>query len=193
MIEKLFQTRPVVAASSFDKLPAAVESPTSAVLLMKSRVQDLIGTSFTRFRDEKPILLHFDFVRGLSGDREALQLIHEFARPHAIVSTRGPIIRAARKEGISTIQRIFLIDSLSLQKSIASIGENDPDAIEVMPGIATEVLPLLRAQTDKPIMVGGLVYSERLIRAAFDAGADAVSMSDESLWKWASHQDLTGR
>lgn len=190
-LAELLSRRPIVAACGFDRLSAAVQSPAAAILVMSCRIQDLRSREYQVAREAKPCLLHFDFIKGVSADREAVALVRDFATPTAIVSTKGPVLRAAQREGIAVVQRIFLIDTLSLQKSIASIEENSPDAVEIMPGVVHSILPLIRSQISQPIMVGGLIYSTGLVRAAFEAGADAVSMSDQQLWTASSYQELT--
>ena len=99
-----------------------------------------------------------------------------------IVSTKGTTIRAARKEGVPAIQRVFLIDGSSLRLSIDSIGDNDPSAVELMPGIAPDPIEEIKREIDLPIIAAGLIRNRRQARAALTAGADAVSMSTEELW-----------
>jgi glycerol uptake operon antiterminator len=183
----LFRGTPIVAACHFEYLALGVESRASAILLMNTRLQDLLSDEFAAARERKPIMVHFDFVRGLSADREAVQFLKEHVGPAALVSTRGPAIRAAQKEGIPTVQRVFLIDTQSFQKTIGSVLENDPDAVEIMPGIAPSIVSDFKREVDKPLMLGGLIHNQATIQSAFDAGADAVSLSKVSLWNWRAH------
>ena len=78
--------------------------------------------------------------------------------------------------------RIFLIDTSSLKNSIKHIKDSKPDAIEIMPGIAPEIVKTLREHVEQPIILGGLIWNKEHIDDAFQAGADAVSLSKEQFW-----------
>ena len=172
----------LIAATDYPRLQEALDSPVSIVLLMESTLQDVTSAEFREALRVKQILLHFDFLHGLSNDHNALRFLKEHVHPSGIVSTRGPVIRSARKEGIATVQRVFLIDGKSFEKTIHSIKENNPDAVEVMPGIAPCMVPLFREKIEQPIILGGLITTEEQVDEAFAQGADAVSLGTPSLW-----------
>lgn len=181
-IRALLSTNPIIAACSYEALPEAVESSAPLVLLMGVGITQLVRPDFQSYSEAKPILIHADLLRGLSGDRETIVFLREFIRPAGIVSTKGAIVRAARKEGLTAIQRLFLIDTKSLRASVDSIRENEPDAVEIMPGIAIDVIPEILESVDVPIIMAGLVRRREQVFAALRAGADGVSMSERSLW-----------
>lgn len=176
-----------------DTLEAAVASRADAILLMNVRIQDLSSQRYREARRKKPILIHADLVRGLSSDREAIDFIREAADPTAIVSTRGGVLRSAQRAGMATVQRVFLIDSQSMQRTIGSVVDNSPDAVEIMPGIAPSIVPLFRREIRQPIILGGLITTEDAIAEAFRAGADAVSLSKAAHWDIRPDRFLAGR
>lgn len=173
---------PIIAACRQDRITDAVESRASLILLMNGTINRLVSPQFQEMSRAKPILVHIDLVKGLSGDREAIQFIRDFVRPAGIVSTKSSTLRAARKEGLPAIQRVFLIDSMSLDLSIESIRENGPLAVELMPGIATEAISEIKEALGIPIIAAGLIRREDQILRALTAGADAISTSTEELW-----------
>jgi glycerol uptake operon antiterminator len=173
---------PIIAACRQDRIADAVESRASLVLLMNGALTWLVSPGFQDRAREKPILIHMDLVKGLSGEREAILFIRDFVRPAGIVSTKSSTLRAARKEGLPAIQRVFLIDRTSLQLSIESIRENRPVAVELMPGIATEAISEIKESLGIPIIAAGLIRREDQILRALAAGADAISSSTEELW-----------
>lgn len=177
-----FKESRVIAACRQDGIAEAVESNAAMVLLMNVSLSWLVRPEFQALREQKPILIHADLVRGLSGDRDAISFLRDFIQPWGIVSTRGGTIRAARKLGVPAIQRVFLIDSASLRISIDSILENAPTAVELMPGIAPEPIAEVKAAVKLPIIAAGLIRNREEAFAALGSGADAVSMSTTSLW-----------
>jgi glycerol uptake operon antiterminator len=185
-IGQFLSKRRLIAATEFEGLPEAMASKAEAVLLMETTIQELLSPEYRAACSRKPILVHFDFLHGLSTDRHALQFLKENVDPAGIVSTKGLIIRAANKEGIATIQRVFLIDGKSLHKTIENAGENSPDAVEIMPGIAPSIVLFFRKHISQPIILGGLVSAPEQIDAAFEAGADAISLGKRSLWNYRS-------
>ena len=181
-LRQILRDHPIMAAAGHDKLELAVGSKASVVLLMHGRINSLLDPEFQALNQKKPIFIHTDLVRGLSSDKEAAAFLAEHVKPAGIVSTRSAMIRAAKKENLLTIQRIFLIDTSSLQTAIRSIKENEPDAIEIMPGIAPSIIPVLQEETGLPIIAAGLISSQEQIQAALEAGADAVSLSRTEFW-----------
>ncbi len=175
---------PIIAAASFDAADEAVSSSAGVVLLMKSSIREILSDEYRRLAERKPIMIHFDFLRGLSDDHEAMVFLKHKVNPAAIVSTKGNIVRSARKAGIPSIERVFLIDFTSFYKTIDSINENDPDAVEVMPGIVPQVVPRFREYVSLPIILGGMISSTAEIDAAFEHGANAVSVGNRRLWSY---------
>jgi hypothetical protein len=67
------------------------------------------------------------FLLPATNDSEAIRFIQHHVKPAGIVSTKGLAIRSAKKEGLQTIQRVFLIDTRSFAQSVESIRENNPE------------------------------------------------------------------
>lgn len=139
---------------------------------------------FQVLKNEKPIFIHTDLLKGLSNDKEAVDFIKKYVNPAGIVSTKGSMIKAAKKRELLTVQRIFLIDSKSLRNAIESIKENDPDVIEVMPALASSIVEVIKKEINKPVILGGLIDNEAQIISGLNAGADGVSFSKDNLWNY---------
>ncbi len=182
--QKILENNRVIAATEQQNLQQAMKSKASAIIVMHGKISELMELSKERNDTNKPVFLHTDLLKGLSNDKEAAIYLGKHIRPAGIVSTKSPFIRAAKKEGLATIQRLFLIDTGSLRTAIQNVRENQPDAIEVMPGIAPSIVHVLGEQLDQPIILGGLIWNKEQIDAAIHAGADAVSLSEPSLWNY---------
>jgi glycerol uptake operon antiterminator len=115
---------------------------------------------------------------------ESLEFLKRHVDPAGIVSTKGKVVRAARKVGIPAILRVFLIDLTSFFRTIDGVNESDPDAIEVMPGIAPQVVDRFREYVALPIILGGMLTTTEEINSAFMHGANAVSVGARRLWDY---------
>lgn len=57
--------------------------------------------------------MHIDLVDGLSAREVAVNSLIALCHPDGIISTHPSLIRRARHQGLLTIQRAFILDSLS--------------------------------------------------------------------------------
>ncbi|MBE3555167.1 MAG: glycerol-3-phosphate responsive antiterminator [Thermicanus sp.] len=134
-------------------------------------------------KNGKKILLHVDLIQGLKNDEHAAEYICQVIRPEGMISTRSNVLSIAKKRGLITVQRLFLLDSIAFETSCKQFEKIRPDFIEVLPGIVPKMITEVRQITGTPIIAGGLIRTEEEIRQALDAGATAVSTSLPDLWK----------
>lgn len=131
----------------------------------------------------KLVYVHLDKIQGISHDVEGLKFVARFINPTGIITTKSNMIVKAKKFNLSTIQRLFLVDSDAVKYGMDSIEKTNPDAVEVMPGIIPSMVSKLKQQTDIPIVTGGLISEPSEMRIALEHGASAVSTSNPKLWK----------
>lgn len=171
-----------LAACRMRQLEEALHSRVAGIFLMNASLPDLMDPVL-RNPLVKPVFLHMDLVKGLSGDADAVRFLARYVSAvRGVVSTKNHVIRAAKKAGLLAVQRVFLIDTRSLETSIESIRENKPNAIELMPALGASAIPRFRDAVKVPIIVGGLIEEAAQIQEAFALGADAVSFSKKELW-----------
>ena len=82
-----------------------------------------------------------------------------------------------------TVQRVFIIDSLSIETAIKASQIINPDAIEIMPGIMPKIISDLSNKLDVPVIVGGLVSEKSDVETAVKHGALGVSTSAKTIWE----------
>ena len=87
-------------------------------------------------------------------------------RADGVLSTKSDLVRAARRAGLVAVQRFFLVDSFSYHQLPRVVEQAVPDAIEILPGCVPRVITWLRADTDVPIIAGGLVCDKADVMAA---------------------------
>ena len=130
----------------------------------------------------KLLLLHLDLIGGIGRDRAGIQYLARLGLK-GLITTKPQLAKMARQEGMRVIQRMFLVDSESLKTGISLLKGFRPDAIEALPASTpASVLAELKAATDVPILVGGLVRSANDVTQAVANGACAVSTSRRELW-----------
>jgi len=161
----------------------ALATESETVVFLETRIGQLKSLVAHAKRENKQALVHFDLIQGLKSDEYGMEfLIHEI-KPDGILSTRGNIISLAKKHRLLAIQRMFLLDGLALENNLKAIKRFQPDCVEVLPGLMPSVIEKIYTQTNLPIIAGGLITKEAEIKAALEAGAQAVSTSDKELWK----------
>lgn len=135
-------------------------------------------------KNNKKVLLHADLVQGLKNDEHAAEFLCQEIRPAGLISTRATVLGVAKKRGLITIQRLFLLDSLSLETSYRTFDKIKPDVVEILPGLIPSMIEEVRKKTNVPVIAGGLIRTEDDVIKAIDAGAAAVSTSLQSLWTY---------
>lgn len=173
----------VAAIRREEDAETAVRSPVSTVFILNADIFNL-GALVGKIRaGGKNVLVHIDFVEGLGRDQRAIDYIARVARPDGIISTKSQHIRYAKEIGLFTIQRFFLIDSLSYHTTLRSIQQLRPDMVELMPAVMPGVIGRIARQIEVPVIAGGLIETKKDIIEILKAGAVGVSAGKRELWE----------
>ncbi len=162
---------------------SAMKSDSHYVILLDSHVSQLRGISDYIKKTRKKLIIHVDLIQGLKNDEYATQFLIQEIKPIGLISTRAEVIITAKKKGLLTIQRLFLLDSNALEKNYRYIEKTKPDYIEVIPGVIPHMITEVFEKTGIPILAGGLIRTEIEIKKALKAGAVAITTSNSDLWK----------
>lgn len=182
-LEEILVENPVIAAIRNDEmLEEACRGKVKIVFVLYGNLLNIkhIGE---RLKDAgKIVFVHIDMIEGLRGDALGLEYIKKEVDPYGILTTKVSNVRHAKHLGLSIIQRIFIIDSLSLDTGIKNMKDHMPDAIEVMPGIASKIINSIEDRISLPIIAGGLIKTKKDVLECLSMGAIAVSTSRMELW-----------
>ena len=127
---------PVIAAVKTDDALTAC----STVFLLASTLLN-VGELVRRIHAAgKLAVVHIDLVDGLSAREVAVNSLIALCHPDGIISTHPSLIRRARHQGLLTIQRAFILDSLSLNNLSGQLEQGKPDFVEILPGIITGMI-----------------------------------------------------
>lgn len=177
------QSNPVVAAvRDVSHLDRALQSPSEVIFLLQGNIFNVRWCVERVQAAGKEIFIHFDLIEGFSKDPTAVNYVRDVVRPNGIITTKGNLVKIARELGLFAIQRLFILDSLSLDSGIKSVLATHPDAVEILPGLIPRVIKQVRETTKVPVIAGGLIETKDDVVANLKAGAIGVSVSKESVW-----------
>lgn len=182
-IKEVLIENPIIAAlRNDDDLEKAIKSKALVVFILYGNIIN-IASICKRLEDNKKLpFIHLDMIEGLKGDFSGIEFIKENANPRGIITTKSSNIKYAKQLGLYSIQRLFIIDSLFLKKGIKSIHEALPNAVEVMPGVASNIIETMEKEVNLPIIAGGLIKTKKDVLDALSSGAVAISTNSKELW-----------
>lgn len=173
----------IPAARTVKQFDQIVKSDFEYIVLLEVHLSHLRALKQEADRYGKKLIIHADLIHGLKTDNFAADYLCNDINPTGIISTRSNMILKAKSRGIIAIQRLFLIDTIALEKSYSLIKQTAPDYIELLPGVIPEMIAEVHERTGIPVITGGLVRTEAQITRAFEAGAVAITTSNRELWK----------
>jgi glycerol uptake operon antiterminator len=171
------------AIRKIENLEKMMSSNYEYLVIMEMHISRLKPIFRLAEANNKKLIVHMDMIYGLKNDEFSTEYICQEFKPFGIISTRGSVIMKARQKGVKSIQRLFLLDSSSIEKSIGITERTQPDYIEVLPGIIPKIIKDVRNRTDREVFAGGLIDSIEEVEQAYNAGATSITTSNEELWK----------
>lgn len=183
LAERMKKSPIIAGVKDLEKLDDAVNSSCDIIFLLCGSIFNLKDIVKKVKDKNKLIFIHVDLLDGFSKDAVALKYIYEEIKPDGIISTKNSQLKAAKSLGFLTVQRIFVIDSLSIDTAIKASQMINPDAIEIMPGIMPKITRKLSEELEVPVIVGGLISEKDEIDKALENGALGASTSSKSLWR----------
>ena len=181
--EVMIDQKVLPAISNMKDYKKFLESPYEFCIIMDFYIGELRGISDMAKRRRKKLIVHADLIKGLSCDEYAVVYLCQNIKLEGIISTHSSVISMAKKRKKLAIQRIFLIDQQSLDKSYHFIENSRPDYVEVLPGLMPKIISEMKEKMDIPIITGGLISTPEDIQSVLEAGAVAVTASSRELWQ----------
>lgn len=132
----------------------------------------------------KVAIVHIDLISGLASKEISVDFIQKFTEADGIISTKPHLIKRANELGLFTIQRFFMLDTITYNNIKKHVRDSQPDVVEMMPaGLEKMIRYALEEVEGKPLVASGLVLDESDVRSALSAGAIAVSTTNLEVWK----------
>ena len=175
------QDAPVIAAVKNDEgLERALTSESTVVFLLYGTILNITELVRRVKEANKLAFSHIDLVEGMSAKDISSKYIADRTEADGIISTHPNVIRRARELGLLTIQRFFMLDSMSFANVLRQ--SSNADVVDVLPGAITCVISHLVQEVHQPLIASGLLLDKSDVVAALSAGAMAVSTTSERLW-----------
>jgi len=134
------------------------------------------------YKVKKLVFIHMDLIEGLGSDEAAVKFVATKWHPFGLISTRGRLIKLAKKYNLVAIQRLFLLDSASIVSGKHVVESVNPDMVELMPGVIPKAISDFCIDSKYPVIAGGMITQKQEVILALKAGAVAVSTSNNELW-----------
>ena len=160
----------------------ALNCRSSLIFDLNSSILSLEETVEKVHKKNKKLFIHIDLAEGIGKDKVGIQYVKKIG-VDGIISTRSNIIKQAREEGLSTVQRFFVLDSQSVNSIVETVRTSKPGMIEIMPGTVHKIIRKLKEELNIPIITGGLIETQAEIDLALKEGAFAISTSKKDFWK----------
>jgi len=181
-IERIEENPIIAAIRKEEDVDAAVASQVAAIFLLHADIFN-IKHMVDRIKEAgKNVFIHLDFLEGMGRDKKAIDYIAGVIKADGIISTSSSLIKYAKENGIFSIQRFFLIDSLSFESTIKTVQTTQPDMIEVMPALMPGVIRRICTSVQMPVIAGGFIEKKEDIIEILKAGALGASTGIKELW-----------
>lgn len=182
-IYEILADNPIIAAvSDREKLDHALKSPCEVIFMLYGDIFNLKKDVEAVIESNKYVFVHLDLIKGFSNDAYSLKYIQEEIKPSGVVTTKTSLVKKAKEINCFVIQRLFILDSKSIQAGIQSIQQVTPDAVEIMPGVVPKITKEISKTVRVPIITGGIIETKQEIIDSLDAGATCISTSCEKIW-----------
>jgi len=183
-MQAIFLDSPIIAAvKNEDLLEKAIQSDCKVLFLLYGTICNIDVIVDKIKQADKLAFVHVDLIQGLGNRDIAVNFIQEHTKADGIISTKQNIIRHAQEMHMTAGERTFIVDSMAFQTIQNHIQTIQPDFLEIMPGLVTDIIKQLSELSSIPIVASGLMRSKADILTSLDAGAQAISTTRPELWK----------
>lgn len=171
----------IAAVRSNEELLNAAKSKVDIIFTLSTNIEDIEKQTELVHLAGKKMFVHLDLAEGIGKDEYGIRFLKKQG-VDGIISTRTNIIKMAKKEGLFTVQRFFILDSQSVATTIEAAKSTKADMIEIMPGTLPKIIKKLKEELKMPVVAGGLIETKEEIAEAISCGATAISTGKQDFW-----------
>ena len=180
-MENSKKTHVFAAVRSNEEFLFALTCEVETIFMLCADIDHIFGQVKLAHQKGKKVFVHIDLAEGIGKDAYGVKYLKKQG-VDGIISTKTSMIKFAKKEGLVTVQRFFIVDSKSIDTTMDAIAQSKADMIEIMPGLLYKVIGDLKNKLNTPIVAGGLIQEKEEVEKAILSGAYAVSTGKSSLW-----------
>lgn len=182
IMDTIRRERVIAAIADLQHVVTALESDVHTVFLLHDNVRELEKAVHVLRASGKRVFIHFDMVEGVAPTPAGLEHLAGLFPFDGVITTKGGVIRKGKKLGLVTIQRIFMIDSRSIDMAVNAVEKYEPDAIEIMPGLLAKAVHNLHDFISLPMITGGMLSTPEEVQMMLATPVAAISASATVLW-----------
>ena len=154
------------------------------LMLRRCDLFDLAPVLQQAYQHDYALYLYADHLEGVLADADGLRYLIEHCHISGIESANGKVLALAKSFGLTTILRLFAVDSTGLESSIESVDERTMDILDVSPALVVPAISTYLAdRATLPFIASGLISTGKQVRAALAAGAFGVVATPPELWE----------
>lgn len=170
------------AISDFKALEKFIKTKLEYCVIMNFTLIQLDKVCKLLEKNNKKCWVHMDLIKGIANNEHGAEFLIDTYKFDGLISTHPSVIEIAKRKKVTTIQRIFIIDSLALNKSLQIAKKYQPDYIEILPAFSYEIEERIHEEITTPLIGGGLVGTQELVERCLSGGLIAVTSSEPHLW-----------
>lgn len=182
IMEDLKRFPVIPAIRDISRIDVAVSKKSRCIFLLTGNILNIKDIVRRVKSADRRVFLHLDLLEGISKNSMGIKYIAQEIKPDGVITTRANLVSCAKAEGLFTIQRIFVLDSLAIDVAERSIKNVSPDAIEILPAVIPKIIKRMCQRVRHPIIAGGLIEEFQQVREALKQGAWAISVTKEEIW-----------
>jgi glycerol uptake operon antiterminator len=134
-------------------------------------------------KNQKNIFVHIDLVDGLGKDAVGIKYLAQAGGIDGVITTKTSLVKAAKEEGLITVQRFFMVDSEAVKTGIKMAKQSKPDAIEILPAFLPKYyVDQIISELGVPVIAGGLARTKEDVQQVLAQGFRAITTSRRNLW-----------
>ncbi len=182
IVSELRENRIIPGIKDPRGLQKALKSDSTMVFVLYGDILN-IGEIVDQIKQAgKQAYVNVDLLEGVTYKDIIIRYLKQNTRADGVLSSKAALLKTAKKLGMKTIHRFFIIDSFSFSSLQKQIAISRPDVLEILPGWP-KLVTWTREIIDMPIISGGMICFEEDVQAALDAGALSVSTTNTELWQ----------
>jgi len=181
----ILEENPVIAAiKDKNDLQLAIDSNCPIIFILNSDIIEYTYIVERILKANKYPFIHLDMLTGLASNPIAVDFINDkFGGKVGIITTKTNIAEAAVQKDLRVVERLFVIDSLSIDLNIKNIKKVNPDLVEVMPGVIPKAISRIKAEIPNiNVIGGGLIETKNEVFECLKAGGLGISTTKKELW-----------
>lgn len=173
---------PVIAsATGIASAARFVESDAPIGMIAGIGVRDLERVCRAVVDRRKIAFVNLDSSPGLGHDAGALEFLLDIGSP-GVCSTRAAVVERAGTTDMLTMQKVFVTDRTTLQRSLDAVARSSPDLVQLMPAIVISQMTAADRKAMTPYVAAGFVTDRAACARSLELGAMGVCSSDPKLW-----------